>query len=313
MGLFGKSSNDWNELGRIHHDNGQYAEALICYDKAIKNNYGDYPIWSNKAQSFFGLESYEQANACNENALKYNPNFIPALITKTAILNKQQKYSESLLVSDELLKLKHKKITLAIIWNNRAMSFRGDGNIHEAISCIDKAIKNNPNGIDGINDMYHRHKEILLQIKNTSQVQDPQQNQKSTFDGVLQESDITNNFSRLSWQNAEVLVGKLFEKKGFNSQVTGKTGDFGIDVESKSTDEYLGIQVKHWISDVGFEDVAKTLGVSSKFNKVIIVSTKTGFTSQAIEFSQRDENRYRLELWDSNRFKLELRQFVIKK
>ncbi len=39
--------------------------------------------------------------------------------------------------------------------------------------------------------------------------------------------------------------------------------------------------------DVGFEDVAKTLGVAQKFNKVIIVSTKSRFTSQALEHAQK--------------------------
>ena len=133
------------------------------------------------------------------------------------------------------------------------------------------------------------------------------------YNGILQESDLINNFSRLTWQNAEDLVGVLFEKKGYYSTVTQRTGDFGIDVEAKSATEYLGIQVKHWSYDVGFEDIAKTLGVSSKFNKVIVVSTKSGFTSQAKEFAGRDVNIYKLELWDSNRFKQELRQYVIGK
>ena len=61
--------------------------------------------------------------------------------------------------------------------------------------------------------------------------------------------------------------------------------------------------------DVGFEDVAKTLGVAQKFNKVIIVSTKSGFTSQALEHAQN--NPYLIELWDSNKFKNELRQYVV--
>ena len=315
MGLFGKSSNDWNELGRIQFDNKQYAQALIYFNKAIEKNNYDHAIWSNKAQCLFFLQQYEQANACNEYSLKLNPNNIPALISKTALLNMQEKYSESLLVSDELLKLKHENTILAVILNNKSQSFEYMKQLDEAISCIDEAIRIDSDGHNAM--MYHKNKESLLQIKNTPQVQDAQQdqqqNQESTFDGVLQELDITNNFSRLTWQNSEVLVGKLFEKKGYIAQVTGKSGDFGIDVEAKNTDEYLGIQVKHWISDVGFEDVAKTLGVSSKFNKVIIVSTKTGFTSQAIEFSQRDENRYRLELWDTNRFKLELMQNIIGK
>lgn len=132
------------------------------------------------------------------------------------------------------------------------------------------------------------------------------------FNGLLQESDLSNNFSRLSWQNAEDLVGKLFEKKGFFVKVTQRSGDFGIDVEAKSDREYLGIQVKHWNYDVGVDDVIKTLGASNKFNRVIIVSTKSGFTRQAQEFANEDVNRYRIELWDSSRFKQELRQYVLR-
>jgi hypothetical protein len=141
--------------------------------------------------------------------------------------------------------------------------------------------------------------------------------QERARNGGLMESDLQNNFVRFSWQQAEDLVGKLFEKKGYSVTIgvptadggTKRQGDFGIDVEAKNGKEYLGIQVKHWVMDVGFEDVAKTLGVAQKFNKVIIVSTKSGFTSQALTHAQK--NPYLIELWDANKFKNELRQHVI--
>ena len=133
------------------------------------------------------------------------------------------------------------------------------------------------------------------------------------YDGVLQESDLINNFSRLSWQNAEDLVGLLFQKKGYHVKVTQRTGDFGIDVEATNGPEFIGIQVKNWVSNVDYPDIAKTCGGGNRFTKVMIVSTKSGFTSASIKFANKDENRYRLELWDSNRFKQELRQFVIGK
>ena len=141
--------------------------------------------------------------------------------------------------------------------------------------------------------------------------------QEKARNAGLNELDLQNNFSRFSWQQAEDLVGKLFEKKGYSVTVgvptadggTKRQGDFGIDVEAKDEREYLGIQVKHWSMDVGFEDVAKTLGVAQKFNKVIIVSTKSGFTSQAWEHAQK--NPYLIELWDSNKFKNELREHLI--
>ncbi len=141
--------------------------------------------------------------------------------------------------------------------------------------------------------------------------------QERARSGGLMEYDLQNNFVRFSWEQAEDLVGKLFEKKGFSVTVgvptanggTKRQGDFGIDVEAKNDKEYLGIQVKHWSMDVGFDDVAKTLGVSMKFTKVIIVSTKSGFTSQAQKFAE--DNHYKLELWDSKKLKDELRQHVV--
>jgi len=135
--------------------------------------------------------------------------------------------------------------------------------------------------------------------------------------GELNETDLQNNFQRYTWEQAEDIVGKLFEKKGYVVTVGVPTadgrrkrqGDFGIDVEVKNATEYLGIQVKHWNNDIGFEDVAKTLGVAQKFNKVIIVSTKSGFTSQARKHA--DDNPYLIELWDSAKFKQELQQYLL--
>ena len=135
---------------------------------------------------------------------------------------------------------------------------------------------------------------------------------QSTFDGILLESDLNDNFRRLSWENAEDLVGTLFSKKGYDSTVTQRSGDFGIDVEARTDREFIGIQVKHWNGTVDFDTVAKTLGVQNKYNRVIIVSTKAGFSSHALTWANRDENRYRIELWDTNRFKNELRQYVLR-
>ena len=147
---------------------------------------------------------------------------------------------------------------------------------------------------------------IQAEIVDAKLVDEPQ-----GFDGKITEDDIQNNFSRLSWENAEDLVGKLFEKKGYSVIVSQRSADFGIDVHAENGSEKLGIQVKHWNHQVGFEDVAKTLGVSQQFNKVILVNTKNGFTPQA--WQHANNNPYLIELWDSNRFKQELRQHVIGK
>ena len=137
--------------------------------------------------------------------------------------------------------------------------------------------------------------------------------QNNRYEGLLEESDLQDNFARLEWKDAENLVGKLFEKKGFHTSVIGKTGDYGIDVEAKNGDSYFGIQVKHWTNSVGTEDVMKTLGGAHRFTKVIIISTKSSFTDQALQFALKEENKYRIELWDNARFKLELKTFILNK
>ena len=86
------------------------------------------------------------------------------------------------------------------------------------------------------------------------------------------------------------------KKKGYSVEVTKPTGDFGIDVEAKKDKKFIGIQVKHWkkSSNVRFEDVAKTLGVAQKFEKVIIVSTKSGFTPQSWKYAQMYQDKIEL-------------------
>ncbi len=127
----------------------------------------------------------------------------------------------------------------------------------------------------------------------------------------LDESDLQNNFARITWREMEELVGELFRKKGYSVEVTQASGDYGIDVWAKKDDMVIGIQVKKENNNVGFDHVAKTLGSNlSKANKYIVISTTSLFTPQALEH-QRQHNTI-IELWDTNRFKDELRQTISK-
>jgi len=122
----------------------------------------------------------------------------------------------------------------------------------------------------------------------------------------INEDEINKNFENYTWQDMENMVGQLFEKKGYEVVVTPATGDFGIDVEARNDKESIGIQVKHWNNDVGYEDIAKTLGSSmGKFNRSIIINSKSGFTSQA--WQKQSEMPYVLDLWDSTKLKSEIK------
>ena len=129
--------------------------------------------------------------------------------------------------------------------------------------------------------------------------------------------DIRNNFERFTWEEAEDLTGKLFKAKGYSVTIGVPTkyggrkrnGDFGIDVRANNGLVNIGIQVKHQASDVEFGDVAKTLGVAQRFQKVVIVSVRSGFTKQSWEHAE--DNSEAIELWDSEKFKEEITQYLI--
>jgi len=128
---------------------------------------------------------------------------------------------------------------------------------------------------------------------------------------IVSESDLQDGFLRYSWREMEDLTGKLFKKKGYSVEVTQGSVDFGIDVWAEKDGITTGIQVKKWNSDVGFDDVTKTLGSNlGKANKYILISTTSFFTPQAWEHQR--QHSHLIELWDTDRFRKELRDNFIK-
>jgi len=124
---------------------------------------------------------------------------------------------------------------------------------------------------------------------------------------LISESDLQNNFSDISWREMEELTGELFRRKGYSVKVTQISNDYGIDVWAIKDEMVIGIQVKKWQRNVGFDDVAKTLGSNmSKANKYILISTTSFFTHQA--WKHQRQHSVIIELWDTNRFKKELRE-----
>lgn len=144
------------------------------------------------------------------------------------------------------------------------------------------------------------------QVDRSGENQTDSSPKKYSLSSILSESDLQNNFANFSWRKMEELTGELFTKKGYSVEVTKSTGDFGIDVWAKKDDMLIGIQVKKWKNDVGFDNVTKTLGSNlGKANKFILISTISFFTPQAWRHQQ--QHSHLIELWDTNRFKKELR------
>jgi len=135
-------------------------------------------------------------------------------------------------------------------------------------------------------------------------------NESSKNIDEISEEDLQNNFSNYDPYQMEELVGKLFEKKGYESEVTQQSADFGIDVWAKNLNEKIAIQVKHWSNDVDYETITKTIGaVMTQANKVIIISTKTAFTKQCYVYQFK--NQHYVNLWDSEILKEEIRRHML--
>jgi tetratricopeptide (TPR) repeat protein len=280
---------------------GKFEEALKYFEKEIQLNPNNAEAWSGKSSAQHSIGRTDEAMDSANKSIKLDSSIKDGWNDKAGILCSLEKYSEAITCYDEALKIEPDNAQLL---SNKGSALCYLGKYEESLKCLDRAIQLNPN-----NPEFQKNREGLEQVKKMF---------KQIQENGITESDLDDNFARFSWQSAEDLVGKLFEKKNYTVTIGVPTsdggikrqGDFGIDVEAKNGTEYLGIQVKHWGNDVGFEDVAKTLGVAQKFNKVIIVSTKSGFTSQARKHA--DDNPYLIELWDSNKFKDELRNYLLK-
>ena len=133
----------------------------------------------------------------------------------------------------------------------------------------------------------------------------------------VSEEDLKNNFARFNWDQMEELVGKLFEAKGYQVEITQKTRDNGIDVwaTNHAMHQKIGIQVKHQDADVGFDSITKTIGsvMPGLANKIILLSTKSGFSKPVYEhvFDRQGSSQGWIELWKAEKFRREIKQYLI--
>lgn len=111
------------------------------------------------------------------------------------------------------------------------------------------------------------------------------------------EIGLDNNFQDYTPYDFEKFIAKLFEKMGYISYVTKKTGDYGVDIVAKKGKDTVAIQAKKYRrgNNVGNVDVQKILGAMWKYdaNKAMIITT-SDFTVQA----ESQAKGAPVELWD---------------
>jgi restriction endonuclease Mrr len=128
------------------------------------------------------------------------------------------------------------------------------------------------------------------------------------------EIGLQNNFADYSPFEFEEFVAKLFRAMGYSTEVTSKTGDYGIDVIARRGIETIAIQVKHYMegNHVRNTDVQRLLG-SMKLKTIRathgVLVTTSRFTVQAkVQAEETD-----VELWDKNVLHQMVRKYLINK
>jgi len=85
--LFFKNSDDLNETGINFFNNEKYAEAILCFNKALTQNPDNSKSWYNKGLVLKKIGNYDDALFCFDQALMINPNFLSALNSKASLLS----------------------------------------------------------------------------------------------------------------------------------------------------------------------------------------------------------------------------------
>lgn len=92
----------------------------------------------------------------------------------------------------------------------------------------------------------------------------------------------------LTWDEFELLVGHIYQRRGYQVTLSAGTGsDGGVDLRLSKGDEKVFVQCKCWnSSDVGVKDIREFFGVliSEKADRGIFVTTGA-FTRDALAFS----------------------------
>lgn len=83
--------SSFNQLGATLAAQNKFKESIEEFDKAIALNRGDAQLWVNKGSSHFYIGEYEKALECFKEALRINPDFIPALKNLASYYYKEEK------------------------------------------------------------------------------------------------------------------------------------------------------------------------------------------------------------------------------
>jgi HJR/Mrr/RecB family endonuclease len=121
---------------------------------------------------------------------------------------------------------------------------------------------------------------------------------------------LANNFENISPFDFEYFVARLLQEMGYTTEVTKKTGDYGIDIIAKKGKMIVAVQCKRHNEKnlIGNVLIQQLLGSMQFINAShCIFITTSSFTKNAITQSQNSP----IELWDKDTFHDLVRKYLL--
>ncbi|MEG5057005.1 tetratricopeptide repeat protein [Microcoleus sp. A2-C5] len=131
----------WYWRGNVLIKLQRHEEALACYDQAISMKPDCWEAWYNKANLLGKLQKCEEAIACYERASASEPRKYGCWHSIAALLGKLQHYEEAIASYDRALAI---KTTDSEIWHNRGAMLGKVQQYAAAVDSYDRAIELNP-------------------------------------------------------------------------------------------------------------------------------------------------------------------------
>jgi predicted O-linked N-acetylglucosamine transferase (SPINDLY family) len=129
-------------LGFLKAQQGQYDEAIILLNKALKQNPGDLTARGHHAHALMAAQRLDAALAAFDQLLAVQPANFEALYNRGVILSQLQRFEEALAALDAAMALKQ---DLAALHHNRGVVLTGLERYREALESYDRALALDPN------------------------------------------------------------------------------------------------------------------------------------------------------------------------
>jgi tetratricopeptide (TPR) repeat protein len=123
-------------------NNGQYADAVDAYDKAVFINPGNADAWSNRGIALENLGRYSEAVSSYDKAVILQPGYAEAWYNRGVAFRKMGRYADAVASYDKAVAFNP---SYAEAWLNRGVALDYLGRYEESVASYDKALAIKPN------------------------------------------------------------------------------------------------------------------------------------------------------------------------